>query len=93
MFGAEEEVLYCQESGHSKQNRCLVAGKELRAGGSTAADYRAFFVLLERCVRRPARPVACGATCWRLSGGGGRGAGGLRRSERCCRWTCECAAW
>lgn len=30
LFGAEEEVLYCNDDAHSQQNRCLVSGEQLR---------------------------------------------------------------
>ena len=44
--GSVEEVLYCEESGHSQQNRCLVSGKLLQP--TTPQTSQAFFELLNR---------------------------------------------
>eukprot|EP00656_Telonema_subtile_P048935 TRINITY_DN5974_c0_g1_i1.p1 TRINITY_DN5974_c0_g1~~TRINITY_DN5974_c0_g1_i1.p1 ORF type:complete len:398 (-),score=61.40 TRINITY_DN5974_c0_g1_i1:68-1261(-) len=46
LFGQEQEVLYCHESGHSQQNRCLVSGTELHT--EVEDDHEGFFKLLER---------------------------------------------
>ena len=58
LFGDEEELLFCNESAHSQQNRCLVSGRWLRRPPADAADgpgagsahgltSRDFFALLE----------------------------------------------
>ena len=49
LFGHEEEVLYCNDSAHSQQNRCLVSGRRLMpaADSGGAQAHGAFFALLE----------------------------------------------
>ena len=53
LFGREEEILYCSDSAHSMQNRCIVSGKRLRgqaaptsSDGGDADERAAFFRLL-----------------------------------------------
>ena len=53
LFGCEEEILFCSESAHSMQNRCIVSGRRLRSkagpatpDGGNADERAAFFRLL-----------------------------------------------
>ena len=53
LFGCEEEILFCSESAHSMQNRCIVSGRRLRSkagpatpDGGDADERAAFFRLL-----------------------------------------------
>ena len=49
LFDTEEELLYCNDSSHSQQNRCIVSGKQLALSGSDESRGRgAFFEQLER---------------------------------------------
>ena len=60
LFGWVQEVLYCSDDSHSKQNRCLVSGRLLGGGGPSSASggdsgardgvtgHAAFFELLDK---------------------------------------------
>ena len=52
LYGAAhvEEILYCSDSAHSQQNRCLVSGRRLAVDdrGDGPSGHAAFLRLLER---------------------------------------------